>query len=179
MTEQLTLTHERVDDIPLWLAQLDRMQVAELLDRCFPTPGNWQGLRLGQGVSVWLTFILSEANHRMSQVEPWAERRRQTLSRCLGTEVRGLDFSEDRLAAALDSLREEGAWQEFERHLNQRPLRVYDRHPERGRVAATTAKSSGRVRRRAGCSSAPARRSAPTCPSSRSTSRCSIRGGCR
>ncbi len=37
MTEQLTFTHERVDDIPLLLAQLDRMQVAELLDRCFPT----------------------------------------------------------------------------------------------------------------------------------------------
>jgi transposase len=145
MTEQLTLTHERVDDIPLLLAQLDRMQVAELLDRCFPTHGNWQGLRLGQVVSVWLTFILSEANHRLSQVEPWAERRQQTLSRCLGTEVRALDFSDDRLAAALDYLSDDGAWQEFERHLNQRTLRVYDLHPERVRVDATTAKSYGRV----------------------------------
>jgi len=32
MTEQLTLKHERVDDIPLLLAQLDRMEVAKLLD---------------------------------------------------------------------------------------------------------------------------------------------------
>jgi len=145
MTEQLTLTHERVDDIPLLLAQLDRRQVAEVLDRGFPTHGNWQGLSLGQVVSVWLTFILSQANHRMSHVEPWAERRRQTLSRCLGTEVRALDFSDDRLAAVRDYLSDDAAWQEFERHLNQRTLRVYDLRPERVRVDATTAKSYGRV----------------------------------
>jgi transposase len=145
MTEQLTISHERVDDIPLLLAQLDRMEVAEVLDRCFPTHGNWQGLSLGQVVSVWLTFILSEANHRMSHVEPWADRRRQTLSTCLGSEVRALDFSDDRLAAVLDYLGDDGAWQEFERHLNQRTLRVYDLCPERVRVDATTAKSYGRV----------------------------------
>jgi transposase len=145
MTEQLTISHERVDDIPLLLAQLDRMEVAEVLDRCFPTHGNWQGLSLGQVVSVWLTFILSEANHRMSHVEPWADRRRQTLSTCLGSEVRALDFSDDRLAAVLDYLGDDAAWQEFERHLNQRTLRVYDLCPERVRVDATTAKSYGRV----------------------------------
>jgi hypothetical protein len=66
MTEQLTLSHERVDEIPLLLAQLDRMHVPQLLDQCFPTHGNWEGLSLGQVVSVWLTFILSEANQRMS-----------------------------------------------------------------------------------------------------------------
>src|SRR5712691_8964541 len=102
MTEHLTLKHERVDDLPLLLAQLDRMQVAKLLDGCFPTHGNGEGLSLGQVVSVWLAFILSEANHWLSHVEPWAERRLQTLTTCLGTEVRALDFSEDRLAAALD-----------------------------------------------------------------------------
>jgi transposase len=145
MTAPLTLTHERIDDIPLLLAQLDRMQVAQLLEECFPTHGNRQGLGLGQVVSVWLTFILSEANHRMSHVEPWVERRQQTLSRCLGTEVRALDFSDDRLAAARDYLGEDAAWQEFERHLNQRTLRVYNLSPERVRVDATTVKSYGRV----------------------------------
>ena len=51
MTEQLTLKHERVDDIPLLLAQMERMQVTTLLDKCFPTHGNWEGLSLGQVVS--------------------------------------------------------------------------------------------------------------------------------
>jgi hypothetical protein len=79
---------ERVDDIPLLLAQLDRMHVARLLDECYPTHGNWDGLSLGQVVSVWLAFILSEANHRMNHVKPWAERRLPVLAACLDTEVR-------------------------------------------------------------------------------------------
>jgi transposase len=145
MTEQLTLKHERVDDIPLLLAQIERMQVTTLLDKCFPTHGNWEGLSLGQVVSVWLTFILSEANHRMSHVEPWAERRLQTLSTGLGTEVRVLDFSDDRLAATLDDLSDDAAWQVFERYLNQHTLRVYDLRPQRVRSDATTAKSYGRI----------------------------------
>jgi len=60
MNEREQLTIERVDDIPILLAQLERMQVASLLDRYFPTHGNWQGLSLGQVVVVWLSHILSE-----------------------------------------------------------------------------------------------------------------------
>lgn len=145
MTEQLTLKHERVDDIPLLLAQIERRQVTKLLDECCPTHGNWEGLSLGQVVSVWLAFMLSEANHRMRHVEPWAERHVQTLSTCVGTEVRALDFSDDRLAAALDYLSVDAAWQEFERRLNQHTVRVYDLRPQRVRLDATTAKSSGRM----------------------------------
>ena len=85
MTEPLALSHERVDDLPLLLAQLERRQVAKLLDGGFATHGNWEGLSLGQGVSGGGTFILSEANQRMSPVEPWAERRRPTLSTGRGT----------------------------------------------------------------------------------------------
>ncbi len=35
---------ERVDDIPLLLAQMARMKVARLLNQHFPMHGNWQGL---------------------------------------------------------------------------------------------------------------------------------------
>jgi transposase len=145
MTKQLTINHERVDDIPLLLAQMDRMQVAKLLDEHFPTHGNWDGLSLGQVVSVWLAFILSEANHRMSHLQPWAERRLQTLTACLSAEVRALDFSDDRLAAALDYLSDDACWQAFERRLNTHLLRVYDLHPQHVHVDATTAKYYGRL----------------------------------
>jgi hypothetical protein len=40
MTEKLTIMSERVDDIPLLLAQLERMGVRSLLDEHFPTHGN-------------------------------------------------------------------------------------------------------------------------------------------
>jgi transposase len=145
MNEQLTICHERVEDLPLLLAQLDRRQVAPLLDECFPTHGNWKGVSVGQVVSVWLACMLSEAKHRMSHVEPWAAPRLQTLSACLGTEVRALDCSDDRLAQALDYVREDAAWQECERQRNQHTVRVYDLCPQRVRIDATTATYYGRM----------------------------------
>jgi transposase len=145
MNENLSITHERVDDIPLLLAQLERMQVASLLDEHFPTQGNWQGLSLGTVASVWLTFILSEANHRLSHVEPWAASRLSTLGAGVGHPVRALDFSDDRLATVLDYLSDDPQWEAFEQALNTQTLRVYDLHPQRVRIDSTTAKSYGGV----------------------------------
>ena len=140
MSEKLTMTHERVDDIPLLLAQLEKMQVASLLDQHFPTHGHWQGLSLGQVTSVWLSFMLSQANHRLSHVQPWAEQRLETLEACLEERVRVLDWSDDRLALILDRLSEDEAWSAFEQALNQHTMRVYDLDTPGVRIDSTTAK---------------------------------------
>jgi transposase len=140
MSEKLTITTERIDDIPVLLEQLEKMQVAKMLDKHFPTHGNWQGMSLGAVAVVWLTFILSEANHRLSHVQDWAQQRLKTLSGCLGQEVRALDLSDDRLPIILDHLSDEEAWGDFERSLNRRILRVYDLQPARVRIDSTTAK---------------------------------------
>ena len=140
MTEELTIKTERIDDIPILLAQLERMQVGALVDEYFPTHGNWQGLSLGTVVTVWLTFILSEANHRLSHVQAWTEQRLRLLDGCVGQPVRALDFSDDRLAAALDYLSQDQAWRDYEQALNGQMLRVYALEPERVRIDSTTAK---------------------------------------
>lgn len=140
MTEELTINTERIDDIPILLAQLDRMEVGAMLDEYFPAHGNWQGLSLGTVATVWLTFILSEANHRLSHVQTWAAQRLTLLEGCLGQRVRALDLSDDRLAAVLDYLSEDLAWRDYERALNRRLLRVYELAPERVRIDSTTAK---------------------------------------
>ena len=140
MSENLKITNERVDDIPVLLAQIERMQVGRLLDEHFPTHGNWQGLSLGKVTTVWLVFILTEANHRLSHVEEWAEQRLRTLQGCLGEPVRALDFSDDRLPAILDHLSRDEVWMDFESALNEHTLRAYDLQPERVRVDSTTAK---------------------------------------
>ena len=66
MNEPLTIRAERVDDIPLLLAQMQRMGIARLLDEHFPTHGNREGLSLGRVTTIWLTHVLSEADHRLS-----------------------------------------------------------------------------------------------------------------
>ena len=111
MAETLTITTERVDDIPLLVAQFDRMGLQPLLDAHFPTHGNWVGLSLGWVTVIWLTHILSEANHRLNHVEPWAEQRLQTLRGCTGQPIHPLDVSDDRLAAVLEALSEDKHWQ--------------------------------------------------------------------
>ncbi len=85
------VTSERVDDIPLLLAQLEKMKIQELLDRHFPTHGNWKGLSLGYIVVVWLSYILSQADHRLSYVEDWIEKRQKTLLICLKQRLTGLE----------------------------------------------------------------------------------------
>jgi transposase len=139
MAEKLTLISERVDDIPLLLAQLERMGVQPLLDEHFPTHGNWVGLSLGWVTVIWLTHILSEANHRLNHVEPWAEQRLHTLRGCTGQPVHPLDLSDDRLAAVLEALSDDAGWPAFEGALNWQLLRVYDLQPGCVRLDSTTA----------------------------------------
>jgi hypothetical protein len=86
MREQTIIRNERVDDIPIIIKQLEKMEVGKLIDKNFPKHGNWQGLSMGQVVVVWLVFILTEANHRLSHVENWAEQRLLTLKGCLEQE---------------------------------------------------------------------------------------------
>jgi transposase len=65
MTEKLTITSERVDDIPSLLAHMKKMELQVLLDKHFPTRGNWLGLSLGWVTVIWLTHIVSMGDHRL------------------------------------------------------------------------------------------------------------------
>jgi transposase len=139
MNEMLTVISERVDDIPLLLAQQEHMGVQSLLDEHFPTHGNWEGLSLGWVAEVWLTHILSRGDHRLNHVQTWAGKRLETLSLGIGQEVRVLDFSDDRLGDVLHTLSDDARWDAFEGALNRRLLRVYDLSPEQVRLDSTTA----------------------------------------
>lgn len=141
MSKTLTVINERVDDIPLLLAQLERMGIQDLLDQHFPTHGNWQGLSLGWVAVVWLSYIISQGDHRLSHVQSWAAKRQETLSVCTAQVVRALDLSDDRLEAVLRYLSNQESWQEFEKELGRNLLQVYDLKAERVRLDSTSASS--------------------------------------
>ncbi|GAC1432778.1 MAG: hypothetical protein NVSMB65_06480 [Chloroflexota bacterium] len=136
---------ERVDDIPLVVAQLRRIELPSLIDSYFVAHGNRQGLSLGWTATVWLAHILSQADHRLNQVQPWAERRLETLRGSTGQPGAVLDLTDDRLAALLRTLADDGAWVSFERALGRTLLRVYDLPRAVVRVDTTTARSYGQV----------------------------------
>jgi transposase len=139
MAETLTIVSERIDDIPILLAQLARLAVQPLLDEHFPTHGNWVGLSLGWVSVLWLTHILSEGDHRLNHVAPWAKQRLQTLQACTGQLVHALDVSDDRLATVLEAVSDDTRWRACEGALNQHTLRVYDLQPACVRLDSTTA----------------------------------------
>jgi len=88
---------------------------------------------------VWLAHILSEGDHRLNHVESWAEKRQHTLEISTGQQVRGQEWSDDRLGIVLDKLADAEKWKAFETNLNRRTFRVYDLKPRRVRVDSTTA----------------------------------------
>ena len=141
MAQKISAVHERVDDIPVIIALLLKMRVVELIDRHFPTNGNRTGLSLGRMCLIWLTFILTQADHRLNQVEPWVAEHQQTLSRCLNCEVQPRDCTDDRLATGLDYLSIGKTWGAFETDLNRTIIRVYDLRSDRVRLDTTTASS--------------------------------------
>lgn len=139
MSEQPTIHTERVDDVPLLLAQLERMGVPALLDAHFPAHGNRQGLSLGWVCAVWLAHILSRADHRLNQVRAWADQLQATLTSFLPAPVRPTDLTDDRLADVLRALSDDTRWAAAEGALNGHLLRVYDLLPTTVRVDSTTA----------------------------------------
>ena len=129
---------ERVDDIPLLVKQQQKMGIAEIIDEIIRPHWRRQGLSVGQTMEAWLTFILSEADHRLSYVEPWVAGRLETLKRLFGPALSAQDFSDDRLGDVLRYLSNDQSWVAVERELGQRTIRVYQLSPECVRLDSTT-----------------------------------------
>lgn len=145
MNEIPTIITERVDDIPLLLEQMQRMNLPALLDTHFPTHGNWTGLSLGWVSTIWLSSILSRGDHRMVHVEPWVAQRLWTLGATTGQAVTRVDFTDDRLEIVLRRLSDDTRWSAFESALNQHTVRVYDLSTERVHVDSTSASAYATV----------------------------------
>jgi transposase len=145
MKETLNIETERVDDIPLLLAYMQRMNLAELLDKHIPAHGNRKGLSLGNVMMVWLSHILSEANHRMNHVQEWAIRRREVVRGCGIKTFEARDMADDRLADVLRALSSDSHWVAFEQELMGNLVRVYDLQKECIRVDTTSVSSYAQV----------------------------------
>ena len=121
---------ERLDDLPLLAAAMKELDLAERLDKHFPTHGNWRGASIGTVCSAFLLYALSQSDHRLSHVEDWAVEREQSLRQILDCPTfTHLDCTDDRLAAMLDYVSKDTEYRSFETDLNQHTLLVYPLAP--------------------------------------------------
>src|SRR4051812_2452320 len=148
MWDTLALDHERVDDIPLILGLASRMKLPEVLDQRLGRHHLHQGLSPGWIATVWIAYILSQADHRKSAVRDWAHAHRTTLERLIGQPIRDAEFSDDRLAILLRHLAPAEVRSELEARLWEATCEVYQLPVERipwtaPRPAATTRSPKG------------------------------------
>jgi transposase len=136
---EVRIDTERVDDVPLLIRQQEAMGIPQVLDAVINPHGNRQGLSVGWLTASWLAYILSEADHRMCEVEPWAVDRKETLSALLPQPIGEKDCTDDRLADILRCLSDDDVWEEVETRLSKRLIRIYSLEPDTVRLDSTTA----------------------------------------
>lgn len=135
---EVEIKNERVDDLPLLIAQQDQLGIAAIIDENITPHWHRQGLSIGQTVKAWLAFILSESDHRLSYVEPWVIRHLETLRQVIAAELTAQEFNDDRLGAVLRYLSDDASWAAIERELGKRLIRVYRLPQECVRLDSTT-----------------------------------------
>jgi transposase len=134
----LQLTHERVDDVPLLLGFLIKLRFPQILDQILTSHPLHQGLSQGWLITLWITYILSQADHRKSHVRVWVKDLHHTLEACTGQTIRDVDFTDDRLTLVLKPLSDPETWDRIEARLWDGTCEVYALPLERVRLDSTT-----------------------------------------
>jgi transposase len=135
---KLTLTHERIDDLPLLVELGLRLGLDAAVDACLGTHGLQQGLSNGQLTIVWLAYIVSEGDHRKSGMEDWAAGESTMLGRLLAQAIRREDFTDDRLGNLLHRFSDDAKWAELEALVWESSAQVYALEVEHVRMDSTT-----------------------------------------
>ncbi|RPJ79723.1 MAG: IS1634 family transposase [Alphaproteobacteria bacterium] len=139
MTEITNIIHERVDDIPLIIGLAQRLGLPEIIDKNIGNHGLHQGLSNGLLTTVWLSYILSEGDHRKYSVQDWANKHSQTLEKLLGQPIREVELGDDRLGVVLRRLGKRTAWEGLEADLWSNTVAVYEIQITGIRLDSTTA----------------------------------------
>jgi transposase len=139
MMTEAEIQTTRVDDVPLLVWQQRVMGIPQIIDEIVQPHGNRQGLSVGWTVVGWLSYILSQADHRMSYVESWAEEQLTVLQKLIPEAVSVQDFTDDRLGDVLTYLSDDASWAAIETELGQQIVQVYELNQDRVHVDSTSA----------------------------------------
>ena len=121
----LTITNEQVNSLPLLLGIMNDMGIRDLIDTHITPHGNWEGASVATLLSIWLSHILQERDHRMVTLRDWVAERAQTINTLLDLTLRETDCTDDRLATLLTLLGDPSTQATLDAALMRRWIRVY------------------------------------------------------
>jgi hypothetical protein len=102
---EVKISSERIDDIPLIVEWLKKIEIAKYIDQKLKKPhGNYEGMSYGQLSVLLLTYIITQSDHRLCAVEAWVEAHRQILKLTTGWSIGEKDATDDRLARVVEEL---------------------------------------------------------------------------
>ncbi len=132
------ISSERIDDVVLLLNVMKQIGLPEIINQHLPRHGNEKGLNWGWVATIWLSYILSQGDHRKVKVREWVNQRIYTLETVCDLEFRETDFTDDRLGILLRRLSDNKSWSKIETDLNRNSIRVYQLGVNQVRIDATT-----------------------------------------
>ena len=117
------------------------MHIERLIDQELSAPhGNRRGLSYGQLAVLLLTYMVSQADHRLCAVEPWVNQHCRTLELATGWKIGTKDATDDRLAELLKVLgsSKHQAIKGIETYLGQHLIRAHELPTEVARCDTTS-----------------------------------------
>jgi transposase len=130
---------ERVDNLPVILHWLLRMQIQVTIDRIWHPHTNWQGLSYGQLSVLFVAYIIHQRSHRLSSMEQWVKGHQTVLEQVTGWLIGPKEATDDRLDILLDALgSDEEQSVEFQRQLGSHLIQAYELPTEVGRYDTTS-----------------------------------------
>lgn len=127
-SETVEISSEQIDDIPVIVEWLKKMEIAKWIDKSLSRPhGNHKGMTYGQLSVLLLTYIITQADHRLCAVEGWVKKHLKILELATGWSIGSKDASDDRLARVVEELgRQKEACTQIEMKMGQYLIRAYE-----------------------------------------------------
>lgn len=127
--EKIEVKVEHLGIFPIILKILYGVGLIEHIDSIYGRHGNWEGASKGVTTAIWICYIISRCDHRLSYVSSWVAERELSLNLILsewGYSVSAKDLTDDRLGRLLEDFSDIVSWNELEVQLNKSFIRVHD-----------------------------------------------------
>lgn len=130
---------ERVDNLPIIITWLLKMQVHTIIDAIWSRHGNWQGLSYGQLALLFVAYVIQRRTHRLLGMESWLNDHRTVIASLTGWTIGEKEATDDRLGLLLTAMGEDEAQGvEMQQQLGQQLIQAFALPTEVARYDTTT-----------------------------------------